>query len=116
MYPQVLRNNAARKFEPSCRIHRNCLPFRRLNGEDHYTQQFNLCMDAFQKGEAFLVESTLETPVLAERLRADFVNLDKMLVVECQVTESKESIDRKRGIWNKHGLEMMTYEEWKKEN
>ena len=111
MDKQVIRNNNARKFEQSARIHRGCLRFNRKNGYLHYLNQFALCFDAFKNGEAFLTEAVLDTANLNERLRADFVNLDTKTVVEIAVTEHPDELKRKRVIWKRHGFEMVIYDE-----
>jgi hypothetical protein len=101
----VVRNNNARKFEMASRMNRNKLPFARKQSRMHYNLQFDLCMDAFEKGEHFLVEAVLDTSNLKERLRADFVNLDKGEIweVDCR-DESLASLERKKDIWLKNGF------------
>ena len=103
---EMRRNDTARLFDFHT-VKRNCLTFNRNQSKEHYQKQFELCYEAYSNGEHFLTEAVLDTNIKTEQLRADFVNLDDMEVVEISITEKQESLDRKKAIWEKYGLGMM---------
>jgi hypothetical protein len=105
---EIIRNNNARKFDQASRMNRNKLPFTRKQSRKHYQLQFDLCMDAFENGVHFLVEAVLDSSNPKERLRADFVNLDRGEIweVDCR-NEKIGSLERKKNIWLKNGFKFV---------
>jgi hypothetical protein len=90
---EIKRNDVARLFRHSSKIHRNCVRLNAGNTFPHEERKFIECMKLKQEGKEFLTEAEFERPFKA---RADIVVLDEGVVIEIQHSESNESIEEKK--------------------
>lgn len=94
----------AKRFDYYSNQHIDCIRFQRATGEKHRKKLLALCEEAMANGHHFITEARLMTTNDFEKLVADFVDLYDGDVVEIQDTESDESIQRKKAIYEKYGL------------
>ena len=89
---QTKRNNVARLFRHSSKIHRNCIRLNVANSEEHEMAKARICWDLLKQGKEFLVEAELENPF---KKRCDIVDLDGT-IIEIVKSETEDSIEEKR--------------------
>ena len=99
---EVIRNNNARKFEPSCRIHRGCCRLGRNQSKEHFLAICDKAYDEWAAGKQILTEASL----IGMKARADLVVLDDSRVVEIPISEKPERLDTKKDIWEYNGFRM----------
>jgi len=106
------------KFELASRAHINCIRYDSRSKEEHRKLVHALCNEAFFTEHNFLTRARLdiptESPFSKDRLVADFVDLATGEVIEVAVSEGKESLERKRKIYEKYGLRMVVLDGKKK--
>jgi hypothetical protein len=88
---QVKRNNTARLFRHSSKIHRNCIRLNSGSTWEHELAKIYECRRLLREGKEFITEAVFE-----DGRRADIVVLDDAEVIEIQHSESDESIEEKR--------------------
>ncbi len=86
----IKRNNTARLFRHSSKVHRNCIRLNSGNTIEHELKKFRLCWALKKAGEHFITEAVFESG-----LRADVVSLDKNLAYEIIASEKEESLTQK---------------------
>jgi len=86
------RNDIARLFKHSSKIHRNCIRLNPSNSYEHEMEKARICWGMLKNGVEFLTEAEFEGGLG----RADIVNLDLGEAIEIVHTESGESIAAKR--------------------
>ena len=89
------RNDIARLFRHSSKIHRNCIRCNPSNTREHEREKFECCLNLLIAGKEFLTEAEFE----GGQGRADIVCLDEGVVYEIVQTESVESIEAKRKVY-----------------
>lgn len=87
------RNDIARFFRQSSKIHRNCIRLNPANTLAHEMKKVELCWEFLKDGKEFVTEAEFESPF---KKRADIVCLDDGVVIEIVHSESQESIDEKK--------------------
>lgn len=85
---KLKRNNTARLFEHSSKIHRNCVRINVGNTIEHERKKFETCFELKKQGKEFITEAVFEK----SRKRADIVVLDDGLCIEIAHSESEESL------------------------
>jgi hypothetical protein len=86
------RNDVARLFRHSSKIHRNCLRLNVGNSPDHENKKSIICWELLKAGKEFICEAELESPF---KKRCDIVVLDDAEIIEIVHSESEESLARK---------------------
>lgn len=89
----IHRNNIARLFRFSSKMHRNCIRINSGNTLAHELAKFEQCWKLAQEGHEFLTEAEFEHPF---KLRADVVDLDSGIVYEIVKSEGEKSIEMKK--------------------
>jgi len=97
---QVRRNNTLRKFDYISRSHVNCIRFGKNESKEHRDLKIKVCLDYFDLGMSFLTEGKL----LDRPFITDVAILDIEKILEIKVSESRKSIDRKKKICQRLGL------------
>jgi len=105
---QKKRNDTARLFKHSSKIHRNCIRLNTGNTLEHERAKFELCWALQQQGKQFITEAETENGV-----RCDIVVLDDANCIELVKSETKKSIKAKMG---KYPLPIIVYEVDKNDN
>ena len=88
------RNDIARLFQHSSKIHRNCIRINAGNSFRHESKKFSLCWCLARDGKEFITEAVFENG-----LRADIVNLDNGTIYEIVQSECQASIDKKKAAY-----------------
>ncbi len=88
---QTKRNNTARLFRQSSKIHRNFIKLNPSYSKAHEMKKVEICWQLLQEGKSFLTECEFENGK-----RADICVLDNAQVIEIMHSESNESIENKR--------------------
>jgi len=97
---QIKRNNTLRKFDYISRGHVGCIRFSHGESPEHRKLKIKICEYYFDLGMEFLTEAK----VLDKPFIADVVILDIEKILEIKVSESRKSIDRKKKICQRLGL------------
>lgn len=86
------RNDIARLFRHSSKIHRNCIRINTGSTYKHESKKFQMCWALNRDGKEFITEAEFENGAG----RADIVCLDNGTVYEIIQSECQASIDAKR--------------------
>ena len=92
----VKRNDVARYFRHSSKIHRNCIRVNVGNTLAHERRKFEMCWQLLKEGKEILTEAEFENPF---KLRADVVDLDAGVVYEIVCSENEGSVLRKKATY-----------------
>ena len=85
------RNQCARLFEHTSRIHRNCIRFNPHNSWEHEQMKAAICYGLLKEGKEFITEAKL----LYNRGIVDIVVLDDFQVIEILHSETEEECKKK---------------------
>jgi len=88
---QRKRNDTARLFKHSSKIHRNCIRINIGNTFEHELEKLRICWNLQTVGQHFITEAEFE-----KGGRCDIVNLDLGLCYEIVKSEGKKSIQLKQ--------------------
>lgn len=94
----------AKKFDYYSNQHIDCIRFQKATGDKHRQKLLELCQEAMSNGHHFITEARLKSTDDVGKLVADFVDLYDGDVVEIQDSESDESIQRKKQIYEGYGI------------
>lgn len=85
------RNNIARLFRQSSKIHRNYIKLNPNNSKEHEMKKVEICWELLKANKSFLTEAEFENGK-----KCDVVCLDDAIVWEVLHSETPESIENKR--------------------
>ena len=90
----IKKNQTAKLFQHTTRIHRNCIRINIGNTLEHELKKFRMCYALKKGGEEFLTEA-----VFHNGKRADIVSLDREIAFEIIASEKEDSLLKKESLY-----------------